>query len=68
MEKKPASAVSEVLFALILAALICSHEIEPYAKQEHTPETPYSAPDFSLRPIVTAVTTSATFTIPWRKL
>jgi hypothetical protein len=60
MEKKTASSVS-VLLIVIFFELIYSHGAELYVKHEHTPETPYFAPDYLSRPIVTMVTTSTPF-------
>lgn len=57
-----------LLLTLIFLALISVEEIQPCVKPEHASEMPYSAPDFSMRPIVMAVTMSAPFITPWREM
>jgi hypothetical protein len=68
MERKAVSTISEIMMVLIIVALVCSHEKELVIIHEHIPEMPYEGPNYSLRPPITVATTSATFTIPWKKM
>jgi hypothetical protein len=64
MEKKAVYIVSGALIGVIILG---SYRIEPAVMNEpHIPETPYSAPGYSLKPI-TMTGTSTAFSIPWNK-
>ena len=62
MGKKTAYVVSGFMLLVISAGEVYSYKNEPYIRPEHTPEMSYSAPAFSMKPVLTQVTSSASTT------